>query len=138
MYFFEVSQEKVCSYQLLDNNIHEFVFHQGTTAAIDAWVEHLYEIHASAHEEETLLMLLDTSVGAFPISYAAERLKVFYADYPDRARTKLAALENATARTPLVKSAAHVLTQLGGSQEEIRLFSAHQRQDAIVWLLARE
>jgi hypothetical protein len=138
MYFFEVAQERVCSYQLLDNNIHEFIFHQGTTTAIDAWVEHLYEIQASAHEEETLLMLMDTSVGAVPLSYAAERLKVYYADYPDRARSMLAVLQTDSAMSSLRRLVDHTPTRLGGSREQIRLFAAHEREDAIAWLLAHE
>lgn len=116
---------------ILMHGIHEVVFHQSSTAAVDEWINRMDKLLRSKQNNAAIYLLLD--FGAVPdltIDYIfreARRLRQKYIDDPWLA---VAILVPSSRFAPLVET----LTQLIDPHSLARCFGRKERQDAIRWL----
>jgi hypothetical protein len=119
-----------CTYRVLDNGIHEFVFSETSRAAVDDFIESAREMMEAAGDSEPTPTLFDTRVGAQPINYVFARIRTLMKEYPTTQQGKLAMIMRPNALLTAVKALMSMFPKV-----KVRFFGPEERDDAIAWLL---
>ncbi len=99
----------LCSYRLLPNSVHEFIFQESSRASVDQWVDQLVYIIDTTPKEITLSIIVDTrQSGMLPIAYMIQKLRDIYLDYGQRPAMRLAFLSENNALMVFVQLLAGV------------------------------
>lgn len=120
------------------NGIIELVLKRVSTATVDAWYAHLDDIFSAAQPGETVRVLVETSVGMMPLTYAANRGRSFLEKHR-------AALETVKFRSVYLYKQAMIASLVGNMQSllmrrfshqlQSRFIPAEKREQAVAWLL---
>ncbi|MDX1995257.1 MAG: STAS/SEC14 domain-containing protein [bacterium] len=111
---------------------HEFVFHKPSRQVVDEWLAQLEILRAARQPGEPFLMLVDSTVGIVPLTYAFQRGRSFADRFPQRQSSRIALLIDNT----FISIVNSFIQMLRSSTEIVRLFRPDQREEAIAWLLA--
>jgi hypothetical protein len=111
---------------------HEFVFHKPSRQVVDEWLAQLEILRAARQPGDPFLMLVDSTVGIVPLTYAFQRGRSFADRFPQRQSSRIALLIDNT----FISIVNSFIQMLRSSTETVRLFRPDQREEAIAWLLA--
>jgi hypothetical protein len=121
------------TYQLLDNGIHEFTFHESSTRALDVWIKKVEEVTAAAPKDRYIRSLYDQSVsGMQPLTYAFRVSQDMAKRIPDRPPSRTVFL----VKPGFVTSLLDAFIRLMRGRDKVRYLDGDQREEAIRWLLA--
>ena len=124
----------LCSYTLLPNAIHEFVFQDSSRASVDQWVNQLIHILDATPKEITLPIIVDIrQSGMLPIAYMIQVLRDIYLDYGQRPAIRLAFLSENNALMVFVQLLAGVAAASDTQPLQYQQFNTSD--DATEWLL---
>lgn len=121
------------TYQLLDNGIHEFTFHESSTRALDVWIAKVEEVNKAAPRDQPIRSIYDQSVsGMQPLTYAMRVSQDMAKRVPDRPPSRTVFL----IKPGFVISLLDAFIRLMRGRDKVRYLNADQRDEAIRWLLA--
>jgi len=129
-----VSSDCACTYDRLDNGVHEFRLTEASRHGWEGFLENMSKIiNARAEDDGALLVLLDCTVGTPPLRYITSRSPSWTAENPNRPPTHMAILYDDSL---LFTFADMVMKGLRRRQDSsARFFRSDQREQAITWLL---
>lgn len=131
----EVQDKPACTYQLLDNGIHEFTFHESSIRALDEWIKVVEEITRGAPRDRVMRNLYDQSVsGMQPLTYAYRVAQDMAKRIPDRPPSRTVFLVKSGFVTLLLDA----FIRLMRGRDKVRYLDGNQREEAIRWLLSDE
>jgi hypothetical protein len=126
----------LCTYQRLDNGIHEYVMNQLSRATVDVWFAQIDEVLASVNSTETTRHLIDSRIGMLPLAYSFRAGQAFYRRHPNRPPSRIVILYSGNFIMSLVLTFINLLPT--DQRDVIRFFAVDKRDAAITWLLAAE
>lgn len=125
----------LCSYTLLPNGVHEFVFQESSRASVDQWVDQLVYILDTKPKEITLPIIVDTrQSGMLPIAYMIQKLRDIYLDYGQRPAMRLAFLSENNALMVFIQLLAGVAAASDIQSLQYQQFNTSDA--ATEWLLS--
>ncbi|MCU0513971.1 MAG: hypothetical protein MUE40_15550 [Anaerolineae bacterium] len=124
-------------YQLLEHNIHDFVWRRNDRAAVDEYIAHLARIYDTAPAQQTIFWLVrDGGTGIPPIRYFLQQVSALEKRYPQRPPTRAAVLYGTGIRLTLL-NALMTMTNLYG-RDHTRFFTLDQYDAAVTWLIEQQ
>jgi len=116
-----------------DTRIHEFVFLEPTTKAIDAWITQVEVILKATPSDQQVMYIFDvTQTSVPPLAYALRRVKDVHHRFPNRPYARVAFVMNSGFLISLVET---FVATLRSQRDLVRFFRADQRHEAVAWLL---
>src|SRR5688500_17749163 len=104
--------EQACTYQLLDNNIHEFHFKRAKTEAIDQWLDQTTAILEQLPEDgqyRAILNLLDSAM--LPVNYMMTRVRAWQKEHPNYKSGRIAIIYKSGVILGLSETITNLLTR---------------------------
>ena len=127
----------LCSYTLLPNAVHEFVFQESSRAAVNQWIDQLVHLLDTAPKASVLPIVVDTrQSGMLPIAYVIQKLRDVYLNSDHRPSMRLAFLPGNNALMVFVQLLAEIAASNEGRRVEYH--QSHTQDEAFAWLLATE
>lgn len=131
-----VSDMKQMTYTHTEQDIHEFVFHESSRDATEAFWKRLSELAVESGVDDTYRIVMDVcESGQQPLRYFFSRAGEMARDYPPDTR--------GTGRIVLIYKDAMLLGTiesflrvLNPPKIRVRFFSMDRREEAIQWLLS--
>lgn len=115
-----------------DNGIHEFIFHESSNRALDAWFVHVERLWGKGDPNSTVLFLIDTiDSGTQPLAYALARGRAIVRENPQRPLLRMAFIERNASMMKLIES----FVRLVDRRVRVRFFPMERRSEAVKWLL---
>ncbi len=130
-----VTTNELCVYQVLDGQIHEFVFFEDSHEALAKGMSIVETIYQQFAGDNRLRLLCDfAQSGMPPMRYAIRLIQELDRRYPNRPLLRVAFLHSPG---PLVKIALSLM-QVIQRDDKRRFFDVDERQQAIAWLLKED
>lgn len=132
----ETVSSSYCTYNRLENGIHEFILGDSSRVSFDALLDHISQVYGKTSPEEIILNLVDfRKSGLPPLRYGFQRTQESIARFKKEGReiprARSAYLHNPGAMIMMVQSFLNLLN----SNAVGRFFAADEREKAIEWLL---
>lgn len=130
---FNLPSDCACTYTLHGNGVHEFQLTEASRRGWEGFLDNMSAIIKAQTERQTLLVLLDSTIGTPPLRYITSRSPSWTAEHPDRPAMHMAILYDDSV---LLTFADMVMKGLRRrSDSSARFFKSSQRDQAIAWLL---
>jgi hypothetical protein len=128
--------EQDCTYQRLDNGLHEFSFHQPTNTAVDEWLAQTTTIleQQPRHEPYRAILVLLTG-GLLPLNYFMTQVRAWQKGHPAYRTGRIAIIYQSGLFLGVGETVTDLLTRQ--SNLAIRFFSPSRRAEAINWLMKK-
>lgn len=132
------TQDYLCQYILLENGIHEFVFHTPSHTAVDQMFEHLERLRANPPDPPVnpSRFLFDIRVsGALPMYYTYQQGAEFHKRTPPHLRVRVYVAQLHDVAEAYVFLAKNLSAIFGSAEQTTEYF--RDRDQAVAWLLAQ-
>jgi hypothetical protein len=128
----------LCSYTLLPNAVHEFVFHESSRAAVNQWIDQLAHILDTSPKASVLPIVVDTRQveTLLPVAYLIQKLRDIYLDYNWRPSMRLAFLSGNSSMIVFVQFLAELAAF--SKAKRIEYYQSYSQDEAYAWLLTAE
>ncbi len=117
-----------------EGNLHEFVFYEGSRAALDQWFVYIEKFHLLPPNVRTRVFVDTTGVPQPPLAYAYQRAQVMHKKHGKRATPMYYAFLGADNQS-VMNRILQTFIQLLRTGDEVRYFYGEaEREKAWAWL----
>jgi hypothetical protein len=123
-----------CSYVLLDNGIHKFVFNESNRHAVDEHVAILKELYQNSNPDTIIRVLIDLRPAGWPpMSYTMSSLQKLNAQFPKAPKQRYAFLYSQGALFSVAQSFFNIINR--NMNTPANFFKGDMERQAMDWLL---